>query len=46
MVIFSTAISIAGCIVTPQSNTNGSYQPANNSYGYQNNPNKVNLSSL
>lgn len=44
IVVFSTAISITGCIVTPPSNTNGSYQPANNSY--QNNSNKVNLSLL
>ena len=44
IVVFSTAISIAGCIVTPPSNTNGSYQPANNSY--QKNSNKVNLSLL
>ncbi|MEI6336787.1 MAG: hypothetical protein WCS87_19695 [Methylococcaceae bacterium] len=44
IVVFSTAISITGCIVTPPSNTNGSYQPANNSN--QNNSNKVNLSLL
>ena len=44
IVVFSTAISITGCIVTPPSNTNGSYQPANNSY--QKNSNKVNLSLL
>ena len=44
IVVFSTAISITGCIVTPPSNTNGSYQPANNSH--QNNSNKVNLSLL
>jgi hypothetical protein len=42
--IFSSAILITGCIVTPPSNTNGSYQPANNSY--QNNTNKINLSLL
>jgi hypothetical protein len=44
IVVFSAAISITGCIVTPPSNTNGSYQPANNSY--QNNANKINLSLL
>jgi len=44
IVVFSTAISITGCIVTPPSNTNGSYQPANNSY--QNNAKKINLSLL
>jgi hypothetical protein len=43
-IIFSTAFAITGCIVTPPSNTNGSYQPANNSY--QNNSNKVDLSLL
>ena len=44
IVVFSTAISITGCIVTPASNTNSSYQPSNNSY--QNNANKINLSLL
>ena len=44
IVVFSTAISITGCIVTPPSNTNGSYQHANNSY--QNNANKINLTLL
>ena len=44
IVFFSNAISITGCIVTPPRNTNGSYQPANNSY--QKNSNKVNLSLL
>jgi len=43
-VIFSTAIALTGCIVTPSNNTNGSYQAANTSY--QNNSNKVNLSLL
>ena len=43
-VIFSTAIVLTGCIVTPSNNTNGSYQAANTSY--QNNSNKVNLSLL
>ena len=43
-VIFSTALALTGCIVTPSNNTNGSYQPANTSY--QNNSNKVNLSLL
>ena len=42
--IFSSAFVITGCIVTPPSNPNGSYQPANNSY--QNNANKINLSLL
>jgi hypothetical protein len=43
-VIFSTALALIGCIVTPSNNTNGSYQAANTSY--QNNSNKVNLSLL
>ena len=43
-VIFSTALALTGCIVTPSNNTNGSYQAANTSY--QNNSNKVNLSLL
>jgi hypothetical protein len=44
IVVFSAAISITGCIVTPPSNINGSYQPANNNY--QNNAKKINLSLL
>lgn len=45
-VIFSTAIVTTGCVVAPPNNNNGSYQPGNNGYNYQNYSNKVNLSLL